>query len=438
MKAREVVLAVLIILAGIAVTGVKSGRLAWSWDAGDFIWGRGEEFIFEETHDIAAPLPAEIQVVNGRGTVSVEGAETDKITVHFAKRVYRRKKDDAQKIAAEVKLIVDRSEQRLVLSTNRESFRRAAFETDFKVTVPVGLITQVRNKYGLVRAGKTGRTEIFNRHGDVVVSSLLGPLVLENSYDDVEINGIQGSARIILHHADLTARKIQGETVIDHSYGKVRVEDLSDRLTINGRHSEVVARSLGADAEIHDSYDSVSVRKARGVKIIGHHCEIDVQQTVGLCDLANEYGTIRIGDLQGDLKIEARKTEVSGRLVRAEAIVASTTYEKLELLGFSGRASVSDSHAPIVLEPEAFTGPVEVRGSYSDVTLVWPAGARHPFEAETRQGAIRWGLSEPPSVQTSNGTSVTKAFLDETGRPPVRIVTSYGDVRVNAAGRPGR
>jgi DUF4097 and DUF4098 domain-containing protein YvlB len=434
MKAREVILAIFIILAGTFVTSLKTGRLSWNADIGDFTFHRGEEFVFEETSEIPAPLLREIEIRNAHGTVAVEGGDAAAVTITFTKRVYRRTRAEAQRIADRIRMDVDRTDPRLVLSTNREEFRRRPFETDFKVTVPTGTAVFVRNSYGLVRAGRTGRTEISNRHGEVLVSTLSGPLVLENSYENVEVDGVQGEARLACPHSDVVVRNVQGDLFVDHNYGKLRCEKIGNRLTIHGSHSEVFAKDIGGDAEIQSSYEPITVSLAKAVTIRGHHSEIDVNETEGTCDVANSYGPIRVSGLKGDLIVDGRKAEVIGRLIRAGTISVATTYEKVELIGFSGGASVRIGHARLLLEPETITGPIDVQGSYADVAIRWPAGARHPFEAETRQGTIHWDLGERPSVETSNGVSVTKAFLEATDKPAVKIATSYGDIRVGGPG----
>jgi DUF4097 and DUF4098 domain-containing protein YvlB len=205
---------------------------------------------------------------------------------------------------------------------------------------------------------------------------------------------------------------------------------VEQKLTVNGRSSRVFAKDLAGETEIRSTYEPIAVTKARAVTIRGHHNEVEINETAGPCDVTNEYGIVRVSDLTGDLKIDGRNTEVVGRRLRAEVINIVTTYEKVYLAGFSGRVSVNVSHAPLVLEPETLTGPVDVQGDYADIRFVWPVGARHPFEAKTRQGVIRWGLAERPSVETSNGTAITKAFLGETSRPAIKIVTTYGDIRV--------
>jgi len=435
MKAREVVLAILIILAGIFITEVKSGRLEWRWDVGDFQFARAEEFLFEETQDIAAPLPAEIEIQNAHGTVAVEGAETGAIVIRFKKRVFRKEAEDAQKTAEAIKMIVNRAGTRLVLSTNREDFRRRHFETDFKLTVPLGTPVIVRNSHGLVQVGGTGRTDISNPHGEVVAADIRGGLVLETRHEDVTIDGVRGDARFTCPSADVVAKNIDGELIVDHSYGRLRLENVVGKLTVNGRNSEVFARGLGAAAEIRSSYEPVSVIRARDVTIRGRNNEISVAEVTGRCEVSTEYGTVRVDGLIGDLMVEGRKTGVVGRNLKGESLKVLTSHENVELLGFSGGATVNLSHASLVLEPEDVTGPLSVRGDYADIRLVWPSGGRNPFEAETRQGTIFWGLAIPPSSSTTNGTSITKAFLDETGRPPVVLRTTYGDIRVEESSR---
>ncbi|MBM3311598.1 MAG: hypothetical protein FJY80_08830, partial [Candidatus Aminicenantes bacterium] len=117
MKAREVVLAVFIILAGVFISQVKSGRMAWDWEVGDFTFAKGEEFVFEDAQELAAPPPAEVEILNAHGTVAVEGTGSEAVTIRFKKRIYRRNRADAQKIADELKMVVNRAGDRLVLST---------------------------------------------------------------------------------------------------------------------------------------------------------------------------------------------------------------------------------------------------------------------------------------------------------------------------------
>ncbi|MBM3295430.1 MAG: DUF4097 domain-containing protein [Candidatus Aminicenantes bacterium] len=435
MKAREVVLAILIILAGTAVSLVKSGRIGWDGDVGDFVFSRGEEFVFEDVLEIDPPLPGRIEILNARGSVTVEAAETDTAAVGFKKRIVRRTREEAEQLSGELKMIVNRTEDRLILSTNREDFRRRTFETDFQVAVPAGSSVLIKNSRGPVRTTGTGPTEISNFRGDVVAASVGGTLVLEASYGSVTVDGVHGQARLTCPQSDVVVKNVQGDLVIDHCYGRIRVENASERLTINGRHSKVLARNIGGEAEIRTTYEPVTVIQGRDVIIRGHHNAVTITDTTGTCDIANEYGSVRLDNLAGDVKFQGRKAGFVGRGVRAGTLSIVTSYENVDLRGFTGEATISVGHAAILLEPEEITGPLTVEGNRADIRFLWPAEARNPFEAEARQGTIFWGLALPPSSATTNGTPITKAFLEETGRPAVVLRTTYGDIRVEESPR---
>jgi hypothetical protein len=92
MRARDVILALLVIGVGVFLTYEKSGRLdglfGENWE-GPF-WRSSTTFDYEETLEIPDPVPAELQVVNGRGEIEIAGGDTDKITVVFKKHVSAR------------------------------------------------------------------------------------------------------------------------------------------------------------------------------------------------------------------------------------------------------------------------------------------------------------------------------------------------------------
>jgi DUF4097 and DUF4098 domain-containing protein YvlB len=288
----------------------------------------------------------------------------------------------------------------------------------------------VRNSYGLVRAEKTGRTEITDRHGNILASEVGGDLVLDNSYEDVEVSHVLGNCRISGSHSSLTVRDIQGELTIDHSYGEIRMENIEKKVTVNGSHSMVSGKGLKAGAEIASSYEKISLVDVGPATIRARHGDIEIDGAKGLIDIADNYSRLRVGNVQGNLKVEGSNLEIFVKAVAAEDIWISSSNEHVELLGFSGKATILLNHGDLVLEPDSITGPINVQATYTNIRLAWPKGGRYPFEAEARSGDIHWQLAEKPSLEKVNGTSVTKAFIDESGKPSIRLSTTYGDIRV--------
>jgi len=436
MKAKEIILALLIIAVGAFIYYAQSGRLDWEFDGeGGFSFMNWDEFTFEETAEIDAPLPQQLQVINSHGQVEIRGAEGDKVVVSFKKRIWRKNETEAKKVADQLKMVMNREDPKLVLSTNRDEFRQKRFETDFKISVPAGMDVLVRNSYGFVKIEKTGKADLTNLHGNVYASEVGGDLSLENSYEDVEVHGVQGGCRIRGPHSSLTISDIQGELMIDHSYGDIRLQNIEKGVTIDGTHSAVSGQGLKGGAEIRSSYEKITLIDIGPAKIRAHHCDVEIERAAGLVDISDNYGRLQISNVQGNLKLDGPNLGIFVREVRAEDIWISSSNENVELLDFSGKATVLLNHGDVTVEPESITGPIDIQATYSHIRLAWPKGGRYPFEAEAKSGDINWGLAEKPSVEKTNGTSVTKAFLEESGKPSIKLSTTYGDIRVEESTR---
>jgi hypothetical protein len=103
MKFREVLLVVVLILAGLVVYQVQTGHwnLDFNW-GGDFA-GFGKEYASEETRTIDAPLPPAIEVVNGHGWIEVRGGDQQNVVLTFKKVVWRRTEEEAKDVADRLK-----------------------------------------------------------------------------------------------------------------------------------------------------------------------------------------------------------------------------------------------------------------------------------------------------------------------------------------------
>ncbi len=431
MRTREIFLVLLIIGAGIFIYYAETGKLDIQWGSGDFfLFGKYEEFVFEESQDIAGPLPREVQVINAHGSVEVQGSATDKITIAFKKTIFRKSAEEARQVADKLKMIVDRKEPGMILSTNRDDFKRKNFETHFKISVPAGTEVLIKNSYGLVKAAKTGRTDISNPHGEVLASDIGGKLIVDNTYEDVNILGVLAGCEIKSRHSKITVAGVQEDVQLDHSYGEVNLRDIGKKVIVNGSHSQITTKNLKGAVEIESSYEKIDLTDAGPAVIRGHHCDIEARGIAGPLEITDNYAQVRLDGIKGNLTIEGTNMEITAASVFADEIFISTTYQNVELRGFKGKTTVRLKHGDLTMEPEAVTGPIEVDGSYAAVRFLWPAGSRFPFDALTKYGDIHWNLAEKPSLEQHNGQSVTKAFLDMMGKPLIKISTSHGDISV--------
>jgi len=428
MKAKEIILLIFIIAAGVFAYHVQSGKIDVTWDEiFDFDFN---EYTYEETQVIEPPLPASLRVLNAHGQVEVQGTETDRITFTFTERIRRQNEEKAQEIAGKLHPVITKEDSAVIITTNRTEFRRRNFETDFRITVPSRMAVEVVNSYGLVRADQVGETMIDNRHGEVSATNIQGGIVIENSYEDVDISVIQSNCTIRSQHADIKARSVEGEVNIENSYGLVDLRGGNQRVTIRGPHCEIMGEDLPGPVEVRNTYEKITLRRVGPVRIDGYHSTIEASDIDGDLEIIDTYAAVRLAAVRGNLRLDGKHVEVTGRDIVGESIYVSSTYEAINLTDFSGKTTIVLSHGDIALTPLLLTGPLEVQATYSPIALFWPGEGRYPFEAETKSSDIYWQLPGDVTIERTDGLITAKGFADISDAPHIQLFTTYGDIRV--------
>ena len=165
--------------------------------------------------------------------------------------------------------VITRDDSSVILTTNRSEFRRRNFSTDFRITVPSGMAVEVTNSYGPVRADQMGETTIDNRHGKVTATNIQAGTVVENSFEDVDVSGIQANCTIRSQHSDIKARSIEGETNIENSYGLIDIRATKQTVTITGPHCEILGEDLPGPVKVRNTYEKITLRNVGPVSIDG-------------------------------------------------------------------------------------------------------------------------------------------------------------------------
>lgn len=431
MKAKEILLLILIIVTGVFFYHAQTGKIHIDWDLdGHFFFIHLEEFIYEESQEIEPPFPPELQINNAHGEIEIQGTEEEKITISFQKIIQRKNEEQAKEISDKLKMIVDKNELQLSISTNRNEFRRKNFETNFRISVPLGMDVKVNNSYGLVKTSKVGNTNIINRHGKIIASDIRGELILQNSYKDVEVENVQSNCRIESKHSNVFINDVQGKTSVEHRYGKIHLENTFQNVEIKSSHSEVFGQNLMGKVEVVTSYRDIALYDVGPTKITGSHSNVEVDGAKGSLDIKHRYGKVKLNNIQGNLYVEGKSIGIYGRTIVCEKIFVSSSYRTVELVEFSGKTDILLSHGDIVLEPSLLTHSIEVKGQYADIIFYWPSGGKYPFEAQAKSGDIKWKLPFELSSQEENGVSTIKAFTQEKEKPSIFLSTSYGTIRI--------
>ena len=430
MKAKEIVLLIFIIAAGVFFYHAKTGKIQVDWDLGDYIYLDFQKFTFEESQVIEPPFPTFLKVINAHGNVEIQGEESDKITVTLEKRIWRRNEAEAKEVAEKLRLVSSKGDLAVTLTTNRDEFRKKNFETNFRISVPLNMDIDITNRHGLVKTSQVGNAAIHNLHGKVVASEVNGELRIENSHEDIELEGIGSRCELRTKHSTISAKLVEGGMAIEQSHGFIRLQKVGQKITIDSTHTEIVGEDLAGPLDIRNSYEKISLVRVGPTKIEGHHSTIEADDVSGDLEIRDNYESANLSNVWGNLKILGKNLAVSGKNIVGEEIYISNSYENVELFDFSGKTTVLSSHGDVILDPLPLTGPIEVRCAYSAITFYWPEGEQYPLEAQTKNGDIYWRLPGEIAIEEKDNLSVARAFLDLKEKPRVLLFTTYSDIRI--------
>lgn len=430
MKAKEIILLIVIVAAGIIFYHAQTGKIwiDWEWDEG--IYFGQEEFVYEESEDIEPPFPGVLSIDNAHGNVEVRGTQEESISITLEKNIYRRKQKQADEVADKLKIAIHKNSRNIQISTNREDFRRTHFRTNFKIYVPESIELQVKNSYGVVDVSGVRDTEIVNRYGKVYVSDIAGNLTVESSYKEVEVENIQSDCEIRTRSSSVSVDNVGGETRIEHRYGKISLENIDQGVTVVGTNSEVFGQNIGGSLDIQTSYRKIGLFNVGRVKIRANNTRIEIDGAEDSVDIEDKYARINLNGIQGNLRVDGRNLEIYGKSVVGETITISTDYRNVELTEFQGKTEIVHSNGDVYLDPLPLTQSIEVNGRYTDIRFSWPLGGRYPIEAKVKGGDIDWGVSAGLTQEEENGYSIVKAFVEEQDKPSILLFTTYGSIKI--------
>lgn len=427
MKPKEVVLLILILLVGVGFHYLQDFRVLIDDFDSDFLF-RGNSYTFEE--NLTLEPAAIIEIINSHGQVEIEGSNRQDITLTLVKKVWRKNEETAKKVADEIKLLTTRDDNRIVLSTNRDSFKKKNFTTSFRLSVPQNVAVKVTNSFGLVRISKLKEAEVNNQHGRVDVFEIQDRVRVINSFENLSLMDIGGECYVETKHSSLLLSRIGGPVRLDCSHEDVELFDLRSSLNLTSRHTRIKAVKLAGPSEISGTYELISLTESGPATIKGHHSPIEIDTLHGDLNIETSYEQVRLARIEGNITIRGKSTEVSLDSVKAQKINIETSYENVRLDNFTGELQLILTHGDASLSPVNLDYPMTIKDEYGDLKFYWPENETARFEAKTKGGSISWQLPFSPEENLNNGTAVVRAFTKAQDRPEIKLTTTYGDIRI--------
>lgn len=175
---------------------------------------------------------------------------------------------------------------------NKNNFSRAMI--DFVVYVPQGAEVNVDNSFGDIQVqGISKDLVISNQHGNIVAKNIGGGASIKNSFGDIELKNIGGKAEADNQHGDIDAAFINGEARIETSFGALGISDIKGNLNARNNYGKITVNNVSGDAEIRSSFGDIDASYVDGSSIINdNNGSIDVNELKGNVQIKNSFGRI--------------------------------------------------------------------------------------------------------------------------------------------------
>ena len=288
--------------------------------------GAAKEYTFQFQRIIETKNAPEFSLTLVNGDVAIVGGEDNRLIIEAVKKVHAVSMDEAAVVADHIEIRVDRSGDKVDVSTNylRMMNRSPSFwekvlgmggsesygEVDYTITVPIG-----------------ANIQIVNTAGKMTVQNVSGNLSLRSSAADISLNAVEGNIDIDNN---------SGETKGDLLFGSVQVRQAMGTVDLKWVEGDIRLKAKTADVAIHQERGSLDVFSSSG--------SIKIKTNL---DSGRDYF---VQTVSGDIEFLVPEI-ASGRLditsemgdIKTEVPVAIESYSRQGLIGQFGRGGVKIS-----------------------------------------------------------------------------------------------
>ncbi|MEW5805817.1 MAG: DUF4097 family beta strand repeat-containing protein [Acidobacteriota bacterium] len=370
MRVRDVILILIIIVAGLSMQSVislKEKGFPIMFD----IKGKPNRFV--ETKEIDFPMGCAMKVKNSHGNVTLSPWDRETVHVQLEKVIYADDEKRAEEISKQIILNLEKRDKEAVISTNRDELYLRPISVQTNLTI---------------HAPKQSASSITCSHGDVMVHGMEGASEVKSRHSDLEMKNVSGDVTINMEHGDAILDSITGNIIADSRHGKLEFNNIIGTLALQAEH------------------DSVQIlHVARNLSIKSRHTEL------------------LLTDVGGDIEIDSEHTEIGGSHINGNAMIKNS-YKDVELSEVTGTLRIDTRHCDVQVERAVSNS--DIIAEYGDVTLRIPGGLNFSVDLAADYGDIESDFEElKPSHEKVTSRLIARIG---SGGPTYTVRTRYNDI----------
>jgi len=370
------VIGLLSLLGFVAAVDLAKSRIpgtAVDWPSG------GETFDFDLIAE-PRPVPADARITlhNARGNVSVRSGDDAQIHVDGKKKIKAWSETDAEHISSAVSVQITKNGDGYDVQPVNAGRGESRVSLDLDIAVPKNASLTVRND-----------------RGDVTVSDMGKPVVVNTTRGDVEV------------------RDTAGDVTVETQRGNVHVSDAKGNVKISGYGREInVSSATGGLTIDGEFFGPIRADKiAKGVRFVSQRTDLTLTQLAGHMETGS--GNLEIADAPGNLNLRTNSYDIS----------IENAGGKVKVDNRNGNVEVRFSLPP--------KETIEITNSSSPITLSLPESSSFDIAADCHSCDIDSEFSGDSLKQTTTGgDSHLEGKYGKGSGPKITLKTSYGSISI--------
>ena len=339
----------------------------------------GDRFDFDlNAEPQPVPADARITIHNARGNVSVRSGDDAEIHVDGKKNIRAWSETDAERMASAISVQIVKNGDAYDVQPVNAGRGDSRVSVDLDIAVPKNASLTVRNE-----------------RGDVLVSDMGKPVIVDITRGDTEV------------------RDTAGDVTVDTQRGKVSVSDTKGNVKISGRGGEVnVSSATGGLTIDGEFFGPIRADKiAKGVRFLSQRTDLTLTQLSGHMETGS--GNLEIADAPGNLTLRTNAYDIS----------IENAGGKVKVDNRNGNVEVRFSSPP--------KEDIEISNSSSPITITLPESSNFDIAADCHSCDIDSEFSSDTLKQTSTGGDAHVEGKYGKGRgPKITLKTSYGSIAI--------
>ncbi|MCE5251124.1 DUF4097 domain-containing protein [bacterium] len=403
----------------------------------------GTDFTEKITMTIPCKPGMEIILEHSFGNMDIRTGQDGRISIDGLKKITVKNTGIVDEFFKEMKLVVDEKPNRVTIKTEypdkkyRDKVKN--YSISYTIEVPRDIVLDVQNSFGNVDIqGVSEKISIKNGFGNLTANDLRGETVLTNKFGTLVAHNIDGNTLIRNEHSSLDIFHITGNLTAETKFGSIRIEDVAGTADISGGYGKVDCSKIMGNCDIKNSFGEVICTAVDGMTgITNGHGAITVSDIKNSLSVRSSFGRISAGNVRGDVRVDNQHAAVEIELVEGNAEV-NNSFGAVNASHVGGNVIVVNQHGSITARGvlQKNTGSkrtVRLKTSHAPITLSVPESLSAKITASTSFGKFKCDMPVlvnfgKVDVSSSNNQNITGTIGD--GRDTIELEASFADIRV--------